>query len=515
MPRLNTVLIFAAILLFALSSPWTLRDRIFVESLHLLEQKALVEPKPRELFEAAMTGMTDLLRTEYNDVYSGFIPNTEQQQYVDILENRFKGIGIQHRIDLFTERPVIEFPFPGTPAFKAGIQSGDTVLQVNDRDTKGLTVRQVSRLFTEPVTADEPSVQVTFKRFATGETVTKAITPGPILYESVVGDFIDTQGKRRFFLETQPDIAYVKITSFSDRTATELRQALQEINAASARGLVLRGLILDLRDNPGGFVPICVEIAGLFLSPSAENDVIVSTRFRDGKEDAVYHLKDGTKICDLPMVVLIDDNSASAAEILAAALQDYGRAKLVGMRTFGKGVVQQFMELPLNSGTLRLTGTSYWRPSNKNIHRHVDDTDADEWGVMPDEQCTVSASEDQQFAQMQIRQWRGNVISDKREELLKEWQQQIPKEIAAHHKRHQELFENAAEQDEKHESETPFESKSDRAVPAFALQGNAPYFDPQLDKAIDILRANTSVPTSQRESGIIDGNHFLLADHAQ
>ncbi len=484
MPRLNIIVILIALVIYALCLRVTVRDRILVESLHRLEEKALVEPKPRELFESAMTGMTQLLKKKYDDEYSAYIPFEKRKIYEDDLDNRFEGIGIQHGLDPVENMSEILYPIPGSPAFQAGFRSGDRILRVNGTDTKGLTPMEITELFK----VKDPNLDVLLRQYETGEIVEKKLRRAPIQYESIEGDAIDTQGKRRFFLETEPEIAYLKLTSFSVRTPGEVAAALREIVAASPRGL-----ILDLRENPGGYVPECVEVAGFFLSPTENQNAVVSTHYRNGKEKDVYRLARNTKICDLPMVVLIDGDSASASEILAAALQDYGRATIVGTRSFGKGVVQELIPLPLKSGKLRVTGTSYWRPSNRNIHRHVGDTEADVWGVLPDPGFEVPVSEEQRYVQSQIRLWRGNIVSEKRQQLMEQWQTRLPEDIRKFHQRREkqrEMIDTLAEAGVSEEllselDEPPMEK--DVTPKDFQFEGKAPYFDPQLDKAVEVF----------------------------
>ncbi|MGL4595725.1 MAG: S41 family peptidase, partial [Thermoguttaceae bacterium] len=158
---------------------------------------------------------------------------------------------------------------------------------------------------------------------------------------------------------------------------------------------------------------------------------IVSTRLREGISKNDFPLSPHSQKCRLPMVVLIDEESASAAEILAAALQDYKRAKLVGVRSFGKGVVQQLVALPVNSGSIKFTDSSYWRPSNQNIHRDKNDTESDEWGVCPDSDGMSPISLKQQLASYRIREARANVVSESRQTILDQIIKNLPDEIEA------------------------------------------------------------------------------------
>src|SRR5262249_46642147 len=180
-----------------------------------------------------------------------------------------------------------------------------------------------------------------------------------------------------FVYDKENKIAYVRLLEFDEPTAGALQKVLNDL---AEQGV--RGLILDLRGNPGGLLTGAVEISDMFLSEGR----IVSTRGRHVKEH-VYNAKlDNAPFepaSGRPMAVLIDRFSASASEILAAALQDQNRAIIVGERSYGKGSVQNVIELEHNHTALKLTTASYWRPSGKNIHRFPDSKDTDEWGVRP------------------------------------------------------------------------------------------------------------------------------------
>lgn len=498
MPRENVILILLALVLYALCSGVTMRDRIMVETLHRIERKALSEPPAQMLFEGAVAGMTRQLNLKQGDIYSAYIPPVDQDEYEEGLENRFSGIGIVYRQDPIEKDSEILYPILGSPAFEAGIRSGDRILRVNGKETKELSFGEITELFRGPV---DESVEITIVRFGKTEPEKIVIRRDMVLRASVEGDRIDGNGKRIFRLETEPDIAYLRITTFSDRTAQEVRTALEEIAKTSARGLVL-----DLRDNSGGYVSTCVEIAGFFLESKSDKDVIVSTRYRGGRQKYAYHIQPGTRICSLPMVVLIDGETASASEILSAALQDYQRATIVGERSFGKGVVQEIFPLPMNSGTLQLTDASYWRPSNRNIHRSHDAEDDDIWGVLPDPNGLLEVSELQRYASLQIRDRRSNSYSGETDKLLAKFIDRLPEEIR--------LYQEEQEDDEflDDEDENPFqEVDPDEAVSEkpekteksgnkdesekkkisdepFVLRGSAPYYDPQLDRAVEILK---------------------------
>jgi carboxyl-terminal processing protease len=197
-----------------------------------------------------------------------------------------------------------------------------------------------------------------------------------IKVESIRGDVRAPDGRWNYLIHQEPRIGYVRIIKFGDKTADELASALAGLTQES-----LAGLIIDVRDDAGGSLDAAVEISDLFLRAGRP---IVSTRDRDGVVRDRFVSSGAGKYADLPLAVLVDRNSASASEIVAACLQDYDRAKIIGERSYGKGTVQRLMRIESGRSLLKLTSATYWRPSGRNIHRMPGDGAADEWGVTPD-----------------------------------------------------------------------------------------------------------------------------------
>ena len=202
--------------------------------------------------------------------------------------------------------------------------------------------------------------------------------------ETVRGDTRNADGSWNFFLPGHERIGYVRITGFAEKTSADLRKALDWLTAHH-----MRGLVLDLRDNPGGLLDTAKEVCDMLIS----SGVIVSTRGRDKQVLSVVKASGKGPFTDFPLAVVINQNSASASEIVAACLQDHHRATIVGQRSYGKGTVQELIDLGDRRGELKLTVASYWRPSEKNIHRRHGATDDDVWGVLPDEGCKVLVSD--------------------------------------------------------------------------------------------------------------------------
>jgi carboxyl-terminal processing protease len=212
-----------------------------------------------------------------------------------------------------------------------------------------------------------------------------SITRAIIHVSTVLGDSYKSDDTWNFFLDPEKKIAYIRLTSFSRDTTKELRAAMDEI---SQQGL--KGLILDLRFNPGGLLTAATEISDMFL----EEGKIVSTKGRNTPEKT-WNAKKADTYSGFPMAILVNRYSASASEIVSAALQDHQRAAIVGERTWGKGSVQNVIELESGRSLLKLTTASYHRPSGKNIHRFPGAAESEEWGVMPDKDFDVKFSGDE------------------------------------------------------------------------------------------------------------------------
>ena len=190
----------------------------------------------------------------------------------------------------------------------------------------------------------------------------------------MLGDRRKPNDEWDFMLDKDKKIGFIRITTFSQNTTDELKKALGQLKDEGAKGL-----ILDLRDDPGGLLSAAVAIADMFL----DKGEIVSTKGRNTDARRYDAQKDGPYE-DLPMAVLINQNSASASEIVAAALQDHKRAVIVGQRSYGKGSVQNIIDLDGGNSVLKLTVASYYRPSGENIHRFKNAKTTDKWGVSPD-----------------------------------------------------------------------------------------------------------------------------------
>ncbi len=348
--------------------------RVFADTFEQIERNYVKDVDRRKLVEAALRGMMEEL-----DPYSNYISPDDLARFNVQVEQEFSGIGIQVTIDPNSKRLTVTSPLPGTPAYKAGVKAGDTIMNINGKTTEKMTVDDAVKVL-KGKEGEEVTIGVTHA----GKTEVELLKMprAKIHVATVQGDIYKTDGTWNFMVDPEKKIGYIRLTAFSRNTASELRKALIDLTSHG-----MKGLILDLRFNPGGLLTSAVEIADLFL----EEGKIVSTKGRNTEERVQYAKRPGT-FSGFPMAVLVNRYSASASEIVSAALQDHKRAVVVGERTWGKGSVQNVIELESGKSALKLTTASYHRPSGKNIHRFPDSKDSDEWGVMPDEHYLVQFS---------------------------------------------------------------------------------------------------------------------------
>lgn len=337
----------------------------FRQVIDQIERNYVEEVDARSVFEAGMEGMVDAL----GDPYSKYFPPQEYPHLKEELAQEFGGIGINVTFDEERKLLKIAGALPGTPADKANLSPGGLILEVNGVSIQGKSMEEATALI-----KGRPGTVVRLKVLADGQTVPQEyqITRAEIHVPSVLGDHYADNGSWDFWLEGEPGIAYVRLAKFIDKTTDELKAAL---NSLQQQGV--KALVLDLRNNPGGLLKSAVEVCDLFI----EEGTIVGIRGRQGRE--VYSAHAAGTFSGFPMAVLINRYSASASEIVSACLQDHNRAVIVGERSWGKGSVQNVVELENKRSALKLTIATYWRPSGKNIHKPPNAEDTDDWGVRP------------------------------------------------------------------------------------------------------------------------------------
>jgi carboxyl-terminal processing protease len=268
----------------------------------------------------------------------------DPQEYKDAnagMAGNYEGIGAY--VDSSGDYLTIISPIKGSPAEKAGLRAGDQIVALDGEDMTGINPELVRQRVLGPAGT---TVTLTIKRESVEEPFDVQITRATITIASVE-------------YEMKGDIAYIKLNTFGETTTDELKKALKELLANNPKGL-----ILDLRNNGGGYLQTSVEVASQFVGEG----VIVAEKYGDGKEDTYDALSGGLAL-DIPMVVLVNEGTASASEIVAGAIQDYARGQLVGVKTYGKGSVQIWTPLADNQGAVRITIAKWLTPKGRAIHK--------------------------------------------------------------------------------------------------------------------------------------------------
>ena len=333
----------------------------------------------RQLFENAMTGMVE----DSLDQYSSYIAPDSFRKMEEDLDQEFGGVGIE--IEKKEASPLLVLsPLVGSPAYREGLRAGDTIYAIDGESTL-----EMSRDDCVDRMRGKPGSPVVLKVLSSGEQdpIDVSIVREMIVVQSVLGDTRDTDGSWDFHLVRDPRIGYLRIGTFGKHTVEELHDVID--NPANRD---FEALLVDLRHNAGGLLNTAVSTCDLFVGDGR----IVSTRGRDGSIGREYDATAEVAVPkEMPIVVLVNGFSASASEIVAACLQDYRRAVIVGERTYGKGTVQNVLEMEGGRSALRLTTATYWRPSGVNIHRLNDAEEDDDWGVRPDQDFEVIVAEDE------------------------------------------------------------------------------------------------------------------------
>jgi carboxyl-terminal processing protease len=312
--------------------------KLFTDVLAIIQNQYVDETEPREVVYGAVRGMLRAL-----DPHSSFMdPESYREMQVET-SGSFGGLGIE--ITIRDDQLTVVAPIEGTPAWRAGIQPGDRIVKIEGLATKDMSLPDAVKRMRGP---KGTKVTVTIAREGAKEPFDVSIMREVIQVQSIKSQ------------ELEPGIGYIRIRQFQERTAPDLVAAVEKFD----KGGLLAGLIVDVRNNPGGLLSAAVEVSEEFLG---DGKLIVYTEGRVRNQNMRFTAHAKRAITEVPLVVLVNQGSASASEIVAGAIQDHGRGVVIGQQTFGKGSVQTIIPLADGSG-LRLTTARYFTPKGRSIH---------------------------------------------------------------------------------------------------------------------------------------------------
>jgi len=333
------------------------------------------------------------------DPYTTYIDAETKAAFDKDVQGNFTGIGVQIRRDSVSDMLLVVTPIKGSPAFKAGMQAGDIITRiVRTVDSNGSPLKEPEVISTKGMATTEavkkilgkPGTPVTVTIQREGQPAPKDINliRARIEVESVLGFKRKPNADWDYMIDPKSKIAYIRLTNFARNSARDMSRALDEVRKqASADKQVLRGLVFDLRFNPGGLLDSAVLISDMFV----DDGLIVSIRPR-GRQETKFNGSAEGSLTDFPMVCLVNSGSASGSEIVSAALQDHHRAYIIGERSFGKGSVQNIKEF--GEGEIKLTTATFWRPSGKNLNKSsTAGKEEDTWGVKPNLEVKLNRKE--------------------------------------------------------------------------------------------------------------------------
>jgi carboxyl-terminal processing protease len=371
---------------------------IFAKALELIRQDYVDDNKTsyHDLINAAMKGMLSTL-----DPHSQFMDPDDFRDMQDDTRSRFNGLGIE--VSMKNGLPTVIAAMEDTPAAKAGIVSGDQILRINGISTERMDLQDAINVLRGPAGA---KITLTLLRPSTKEIKEYTLQRAEIKIQSVKGArLLDPELTGPF------KIGYVRLVQFNEPTADELSKALDELQKQG-----MQAVILDLRNNPGGLLNSAVDVCAQFLPP---NTKVVSTQGRVASQQHDYSTSGAKKERgNFPMVVLINEGSASGAEIVAGALKDLHRAVLVGETTFGKGSVQNVLQLP-DGSAVRFTTAKYYTPSKQVIQGN---------GVTPNNRVAVTAEQERSLFALRNA---GNMTPEDEKSIIKARDPQMLRAIDA------------------------------------------------------------------------------------
>jgi len=319
---------------------------LFGEVFERVREEFVEEKKDSELIESAINGMLGSL-----DPHSKYLNPKNLQEMRVQTKGEFGGLGIEVTMESGFVKVIA--PIDDTPAYRAGIKAGDFITHLDGEPILGKSLSEAVELMRGRINT---KIKLTVQRVGVDDSFDVTIIRDKIKIDSVK---VHIEGE---------DLVYVRVTAFSERTSEDLQNSLKEV--FSENESILRGIILDLRNNPGGLLDQAIAVSDIFLAQGE----IVTTRGRDAETIQRFNSRNGDIAEGLPMIVLINSGSASASEIVAGAIQDHRRGLILGTRSFGKGSVQTIIPLK-ESGAIRLTTARYFTPSGRSIQAKGIDPD--------------------------------------------------------------------------------------------------------------------------------------------
>lgn len=331
---------------------------------------------------------------KFVDDYTMYVDQEKVAEMDKDIDGRFTGIGVQIRQDVARDGLLVVTPIRNSPAYRAGLLAGDLITEIiRESDNKGKPLPTPEVTSTKGMLVSDavklilglPSTKLKLKVEREGEAAPKIIelTRDVIEVESVYGyKRNEKDDSWNYYIDPKNKIAYLYLTQFARNSATDMAKAIKQLQKEGVKGVVL-----DLRFNPGGFLDVAIDICDMFI----DDGVIVSVRPGNTRDrERTFKGRSAGSFLDFPMVCLVNDGSASGSEILSACLQDHGRAVVMGERSFGKGSVQNVEKFPLTGGKIKLTTATFWPPSGRNLNKaSTSGKEEEDWGVKPESQYTL------------------------------------------------------------------------------------------------------------------------------
>lgn len=408
------------------------------------------------------------------DPFSDMLWPSDILEFNKHTQGRFSGVGIQIRKDPGEPIKVVS-PLDDTPAYRKGIQPGDLITEINGEPTEKITINQAVQKITGP---PGTTVTLTIKRIGVDKPFPVKLERQEITIFTIKGYERNPEGEWKYMIDPDLKIGYVRMTNFTEGTIDELQEIVSRLSGREG----MKGLIFDLRGNPGGPLKSAVDVTDLFLDG---NKRIVSTKDRQGQEWSKSSSND-EHFTDFPMIILVDETTASASEIVSGALQVHGRALILGERSFGKGSVQQVLPLNRNNAAfLKLTTAHYYLPNDRCLHREVDSRT---WGVDPDVEVKLVPKE---FVKARELQLEKDILKGKGQQELSE--ETLKAVTGRPSTQTEEGEEDASEDTDKEKATATAESDDDeidekKAGISRKDENEFPAVDPQIEAALTLMR---------------------------